>query len=157
MHSYEDIAALEESLNKEYVVEGWRGTDLVKWQSRLLMQMQDMVDKYSKVKNQEYVDKLQSIIKTWKDNQITGSVNVEDVKILQAAAGQLAADDWKLQKYFRNVETNLRAIIASEEELPRVPEENPGPSKPTPRMGAMKEEPAGAPEQSAEPSPEPEK
>ena len=143
MNSYEDLAFLESLPDAPACLyEAWRGTDLVKWQSRLLVQMEDLLAKYQKMRNHDYANKLAEILKVWKANELTGSINVEDVKILQAACGQLAVDDWKLQKYFRNIETNLRAIIASEEELPRTPEENPGPASPTPRSGAMKEEPA---------------
>jgi len=159
MHSYDDMALLEEiSVVPAELTEGWRGTDLVKWQSRLLTQMQDMIAKYTKLKNTEYVDKLSNVLKIWKDNPISGSVNVEDLKILQAATSQLASDDWKLQKYFRNIETNIRAIVASEEELPRMPDENAGPAKPTPRFGGVKEKPedTGEPKGEAGGAPAPE-
>jgi len=149
----EDLAYLEESAPFP-LIEAWSGVDLVEWHTLIERQLTDMVERYVKLKNNSYVDKLRQVLDVWRQNPIDGSINVETISVLQAATAQLAVDPWKLSTYFRAIETNLRRIIASEQELPRVAEEPAGRAKPTPRYGGQKEAPAptGAPAQGAPPT-----
>lgn len=116
-NSYEDAGY--SPAHKSEILEGYRGTDIVGWYSNIEAQLVRMLDEQEGNRNFEYADKLRNYLKTWRDNEITGSINREDVAILKATAEGLAVDNWGLNNYFTHLKSSLARLIASEEELPR--------------------------------------
>jgi len=111
---------------KAVMLETYAGTAIVGWAGSIERQLIGMEDEYKSLKNQEYADKLHVFLHTWQDNVISGSMNVEVLQLLEAAAAQNAADPWKLANYFSNLRDSLRKLIAAQEELPVGDEPQPG-------------------------------
>ena len=107
------------------VLEAYSGSKVVTWYGNIESQLVAMEKEYESQKNKAYSDKLHTFRKTWHDNPITGSLNVDTLELLAASADQLAADDWQLAGYFRGLRTSLRTLIASFEELPPPDEDAP--------------------------------
>lgn len=100
------------------MLEAYSGVDIVAWYGNIERQLINMENDYEAVKNGAYVDKIHTFLGTWRDNEISGSVNREVIEVLLAATSQLAVDPWKLANYFSNLRDQLRKLIASMEELP---------------------------------------
>lgn len=101
------------------VCEAWTGTDIVGWYGGIERQIEAMVRTYDLAHNFEYVTMLEQFLKTWRAHELTGSINMDDVNVLLAAASQLSTVDWSQQNYFSNLRDSLRRIKAGEEQLPR--------------------------------------
>src|SRR5207253_948569 len=87
-------------------------------------QLVTMIEKSKKDQNKDEMVKLAQFQRTWRSHKITGSINREDVEVLETAASQLGVEaSWNLSGYFRALGMSLAQIIAGEEELPRI--ENP--------------------------------
>lgn len=134
MSSYDDIAFLAESLRAVHTVpllEVYSGESMVRWHGSIERQLQAMLSLYERAKNHAYTDKLRAIIRVWRRYPLSGSINVEDVATLEAAVEVLAVDNWQLANYFSNLRDSLRGVLASEEELPRMPDSPELGSKPS--------------------------
>ncbi len=144
IRDYESLAFI--SVNKNILAEAFRGTDLVSWHGSIENQLVNFVEDFKNKKNDTYAQKVQQFLDTWRAHKFTGSINVEDIDPMEAAASQLAVDNWNLRTYFSSLRDRLKQIKASEEELPRMePEEAPSKSKvssPLTKFGAEKEETA---------------
>lgn len=100
------------------LLEAYSGTSVVSWYGNIERQIVSMIDQYESAKNDEYADKLRVYLQTWRDNPISGSINVETLQVLEAATAQNAVDPWKLANYFSNLRDSIRKLIAAQEELP---------------------------------------
>lgn len=100
------------------LLESFRGVDIVAWQGKIERQLSQYVNENAEARNFVYADKLREFLKVWRDHTLTGSINVETVDLLEAAAAQLAVDPWRYQNYFSNLRDQLRKLKASVEELP---------------------------------------
>jgi hypothetical protein len=130
------------------ILEAYKGTSIVSWYGNIERQIVKMIDKYDNTRNYVYADKLREFLKTWRENEITGSISRTQLVPLKAATAQLAVDKWKLDDYFSNLRDQVRKLIASEEELPRVdepPQRPMGGRAPSSDFGAQKEPPEGQP------------
>lgn len=154
-HSYEDMSVA----CKRYLPEAYSGTSIVQWYGNIERQLARMLDENESTRNYVYADKLRQFLKTWRDNEVTGSLNRDTLMILKTACEQLAVDAWNLDDYFSNLRDQLRKLLASEEELPRGDGEpdgkmtgpgggSPGGSLPplSPEFGPEKEMPVGGPD-----------
>jgi hypothetical protein len=137
LHSFEDMAGLRDS--GLYVPEAYDGTKIVQWYGNIERQLTRMLEENEAARNFVYADKLRTYLKTWRENEITGSMNRETLQILKAATEQLAVEPWNLGNYFSNLRDQIRKLVASEEQLPRVATE-PGEKMAGPGAGA----PSGA-------------
>lgn len=143
------------------VLEAFKGTQIVAWHGKIERQLQDYVSENVEARNHAYADKLRALLQIWRDNPLTGSINVEVINSLLTAAQVLAVDEWRYRDYFSNLRDSLRQLKASVEELPNtdeVPPEMRGPSSSPPSSFGPTEEPppGGAPpgeEPGAEPPP----
>jgi hypothetical protein len=109
--------------DKPLVLEAYRGTAIVEWWSNIDRQITDMIDRYEASRNVNDAEKLRRFHQTWTENELTGSVNIEDITPLKSAAEQLAADNWRLRDYFNALAGQLRKLAASLEELPPLGDE----------------------------------
>jgi hypothetical protein len=100
------------------VVEAYSGVEVVSWYGNIERQQIGMEQEYRNQDNNEYADKIHNFLLTWRNNPITGSMNVETLEVLEASSSQLAVDSWKLANYYSNLRDQLRKLIASQEELP---------------------------------------
>ena len=98
--------------------EAYQGTDIVKWWGDIERQLDKSITTFDSARNTSYVDTLRAFKKTWTENELDGSINVEAVNVLVAAASVLAASDWQLRAYFSKLRDSLRQLKASGEELP---------------------------------------
>ena len=150
--SYEDMAAVTDS--SLYLPEAYQGDRIIQWAGNIERQLSRMMEENEASRNFVYADKLRQFIKTWRENEITGSLNRDVLVVLKTATEQLAVDNWNLGNYFSNLRDQLRKLIASEEQLPRVDTEQddkmagPGGGAPrsstpplVPEFGPEKEEP----------------
>jgi hypothetical protein len=120
-YCYEDIA-WHNSRPLPVVQEAYAGEDIVGWYGNIEGQLNDLIDRYERAKNVPYVERLRAFYTKWRDNQITGSINRETIAPLEAAADMLAVEPWNLKTYFRSLRDQLRKLMASEEQLPRLPQ-----------------------------------
>lgn len=104
--------------------EAFRGQDIVVWYGGIERQLISLVDKYRNSKQFEDASKVEQYLITWRRHQITGSINRSSIESLESAAAQLAVDGWKSQNYFSALRDQLRKLVASEEELPRLPDDS---------------------------------
>ena len=102
-----------------WLPEAYKGTDIVRWYGQIERQIGEMEEEATQSKNHNYANKLREFGKVWKQNEITGSINVETIETLHAATTILAADSWEFANYFSNLRDSLRQLKASAEELPR--------------------------------------
>jgi len=166
LHSYEDMGRMGQA--GEPVYEAYKGTDIVQWHDNIERQLTRMLEENEASRNYIYADKIREFLRLWRENVIEGSMNVDTIKPLEAAANMLAVDPWNLGNYFSNIRSQLRKLLASEEELPRVSTEpndkmgGPGGGAPggampplSPEFGPEKGEPgAEPPAPGGEPTPE---
>ena len=115
-HSYDDMAAAHPT---GYIPEAYSGQNIVQWYGNIERQLTRMLEENEASRNFVYADKLRQFIKTWRENEVTGSLNRDTLQILKTATEQLAVDSWNLANYFSNLRDQLRKLLASEEELPR--------------------------------------
>lgn len=151
--NYEDFAysAMTVELTVP-LLEAYRGEKIVSWYGAIERQLEKMVKDAEGAQNWPYADKVRKYLEIWRSNPITGSLNVETLEVLKSPLEVLAVDSWNLANYFSNLRDRLRQLVASEEELPRLPagEESPlaGMGGPSGRGG-----PPIAPMFGAEPTP----
>ncbi len=147
------------------ILEAFRGTDVVGWWGTIERQLVDMVNRFETTRDFDSKAKAQEALDIWRQNQITGSINVETIKALESGMRMLAVDKWNQSNYFASLRDNLRKLIAGQEELPPMPDETGGMGKPGggggPRMpnkpieGGPEENPEeGGPEPSQDFGPE---
>lgn len=118
-HDYESFAVLDFNRYEPVLLEAYAGTAIVQWFGNIERQLGSMVDDAEKGKNWPYADKVREFLKIWRGNEITGSLNREEIDILKSASDILAVDSWSLKNFFSNLRDQLRKLIASEEQLPR--------------------------------------
>jgi hypothetical protein len=156
--SFEDAVFLnQQPIPVAPLLEAYRGVQVVGWYGQIERHIDSMLNKFESDKNFIEADKVRQFLKTWRGHQITGSVNREDLEVLQAAAAQLAVDPWKASSFFSSLRTSIDQLIASEEELPRMPAEPPtgggmpkmtgAPVTPMSQFGPQDEAPPGEPGQ----------
>jgi len=116
VHDYESL----QYLGVRYMPEAWSGVAIVQWYGNIERQITRMLEEQEGSRNFPYADKLREFLRIWRDNEITGSINRESLEILKTAADILAVDAWNLNNYFSNLRDQLRKLLASEEQLPRV-------------------------------------
>lgn len=123
-HDYESLAWLDFKLYRPVeLTEAYSGTAVVGWYGKIERQLVNLLRDAVSGQNYPYSDKIREFLKTWRENQITGSINRETLKSLEAPARQLAVDNWNLSDYFSSLKDQLNILIASEEQLPRGMEE----------------------------------
>ncbi|MGV0949093.1 MAG: hypothetical protein ACOYB3_00165 [Azonexus sp.] len=115
-HSYEDLASAQPT---GYLPEAYTGTAIVQWYGNIERQLTRMLEENEASRNFVYADKLRQFIKTWRENEVSGSLNRDTLVILKTATEQLSVDSWNLANYFSNLRDQLRKLLASEEQLPR--------------------------------------
>jgi len=119
-HDYESmgtVANLEPMLPP--LVEAYSGSSIVSWYGMIEDQLQRMLDDQEASRNFENADRIRAFLNTWREHEVTGSINIEEVDALKAAADQQASVKWPLRNYFSSLRNQLRKLVASEEELPR--------------------------------------
>lgn len=119
-HDYESMGTVGPlEVLEPPLLEAFRGSDIVGWYSMIEDQLQRMLDDQEASRNFENADRIRSFLNTWRDNEITGSMNIDEIKPLKAAAEQQAAVKWPLRNYFSSLRGKLRKLEATEVELPR--------------------------------------
>lgn len=118
-HSYEDFGQIDFNNRAPAVLESFAGTEIVKWYSKIENQLKGLLADAEKGRNFTYADKLREFLTVWRQHEITGSINRETLETLGAAARVLSVDNWNLGSYFHSLSTQLKVLIASEEQLPR--------------------------------------
>ena len=124
--NYEAWGLYGQDRSLPHVLESYKGTDIVQWYGTIERQLNDKIRQAENNRNTVYTDKLRAFAKVWKNHELTGSVNREDVDALSSAAEMLKEDPWNQANYFSNLFTQLKRIIASVEELPMAAPEDMG-------------------------------
>ena len=140
MRDYDSIAFIQESSRNWPLTEVYSGEGIVGWHGNIERQLDRMLTTYDAARNQPYVDKLSAFIKIWRNNPMSGSINVEDIEKLLGGTEVLAVDNWHLKNYFSNLRDQLRKLKASEEEMPRGDMSGGSLGGPKPRMGSLSSE-----------------
>lgn len=122
LHSHEDLSTMA-ARQGNYLPEAFEGTAIVQWYNNIERQLTRMLEENEAARNFNYADQIRTFLKTWRENEITGSMNRETIQILKASAEQLSVQAWNLANYFSNLKTQLAKLVASEEQLPRVASE----------------------------------
>jgi hypothetical protein len=128
MTTYEDFAVSALTVELPVpVLEAYQGEKIVAWYGAIERQLEKMLKDAEAAQNWPYADKVRKYLELWRSNPITGSLNVETLEVLKSPLEVMAVDSWNLANYFGNLRDRLRQLIASEEELPRMPtgEESP--------------------------------
>lgn len=116
LHDYESF----QFVGNQQLLEAWSGVSIVQWAGNIERQLTRMLEEQEGSRNFPYADKLREFLKIWRNNEITGSLNREVLEVLKSATDMLAVDAWNLNNYFSNLRDQLRKLLASEEQLPRV-------------------------------------
>jgi hypothetical protein len=133
VHDYESMGFLgeKERFTPSYnevpeliLAETIGGSQIVSWYSMIEDFLQRKLDDQEAARNHENADRLRAFLNTWRDNELTGSVNIDDLKPLKAAAEQQAAVKSPLRPIFSSLLRNLRKLVADEEALPRGIDQN---------------------------------
>lgn len=122
-YDHEDLGVLslmEFPKECEELSEAFKGSDVVVWSGSIERQLVALLDKYRKDKDSGSANKVDQFLQTWRAHKITGSLNRTDIQPLETAASQLAVDSWHSTSYFGSLRDQLRRLLASEEELPRI-------------------------------------
>lgn len=118
-HDYESMGCVDFTRHMPPLFETYSGVEIIKWHGRIADQLVKLLEEAEKGRNFVYADKIREFLKTWRANEITGSINRETLEILKAAADILGVDNWNLRSYFSSLATQLKVLIGSEEQLPR--------------------------------------
>jgi hypothetical protein len=158
-YSYDDMWRSQAQQPQEPVLlEAYSGDAIVGWYGTIERQLERMLEDAEASRNFPYADKLRQFITTWRENEITGSLNREVLVTLKTASTLYAVDSWNLKNYFSNLRDQLRKLLASEEELPRMDDGGNEPPKPggmggggggaplAPEFGPEEDKPPDAPE-----------
>ncbi len=116
---YESLGTVSFTNATPPVMEAFRGSDIVDWYGRIEQSLINLLNDADKANNHTYADRLRAYLETWREFPIDGSLNRETIEALIAATKQWARENWDLQSYFLSLQTRLRQLVASEEELPR--------------------------------------
>jgi hypothetical protein len=117
-HSFEDMAQANEAPESAPILEAFSGSAIVRWYNTIKFGLKEKIAKQEANRNQEYAALLRTYSNLWDSNPITGSMNVETVKLLKAASEPYATMDWNEQKYFVGISTSLDELLADQEALP---------------------------------------
>lgn len=117
-HSFEDMARANEVPEPAPVLEAFSGSAIVRWYNTVKYGLKEKIAKQEANRNQEYAALLRTYSNLWDEYAITGSMNVETLKLLKAAAEPYATMDWNEQKYFIGIVTSLDELLADQEALP---------------------------------------
>lgn len=129
--TYEDWGAVNYSL---YLPEAYSGGDIIMWQGTIERQIENMVQRAEESGNNEYATNLRTFLSQWRDNQLTGSLNIETLRSLKIAAEWASMMDWNFKNYFSLLRDQLRSLIARVgEELPVMPQQEQPKAKGGPR------------------------
>lgn len=117
-HSFEDMARANEASETAPVLEAFSGSAIVRWYNTVKFGLKEKIAKQEANRNQEYAALLRTYSNLWDENAITGSMNVETLKLLKASAMPYATMDWNEQKYFIGIVTSLDELLADQEAPP---------------------------------------
>src|SRR5271157_938632 len=116
--SWEDMAQANVALDSAPVLEAFSGSSIVRWYQTIRFGLREKIARQEGNRNDEYAALLRTYSNLWDANPITGSMNVETVKLLKAAAEPYATMDWNEQKYYEGLVTSLDELLADQEQLP---------------------------------------
>jgi hypothetical protein len=108
----------------ELLSETLSGSSVVSWYTMIEDFLQRKLDDQEAARNHENADRLRAFLNTWRDNELTGSISVDQLRPLKAASEQAAAIKSGLRPIFTSILRSLRKLIADEEELPRGIDQN---------------------------------
>jgi len=119
-HDYESMGTLQNIEEARVpVLETLTGSQVVSWYSMVDDFLQRKLDDQEAARNTENADRLRAFLNTWRDNELTGSISVDQLLPLKAASEQAAAVKSALRPIFTSLLRNIRKLIADEEQLPR--------------------------------------
>lgn len=119
-HDYESMGAVQGIENVEVpVLETLSGSQVSSWYTMIEDFLQRKLDDQEAARNHENADRLRALLNTWRENELTGSVSIDDLKPLKAAVEQGAAIKSPLRSIYTSLLRSLRKLIADEEQLPR--------------------------------------
>jgi hypothetical protein len=157
IQSYENLGFIDYNRYKPLLLEVYAGKDIAQWWGNILRQLQDMKGKAEEVNNDDYASQLSRFIRTWTENEITGSMNIEDIRTLKTAAEWAGELPWNFKNYFMTLANQLRKLVASTEELPMTPQGSNEPdvsgAAPAPSAGLNADKNPAAPQFGAEEAP----
>lgn len=124
-HDYESMGSVQNIEEAQVpVLEVLSGSQVVSWYTMIDDFLQRKLDDQEAARNHENADRLRAFLNTWRDNELTGSISVDQLLPLKAAAEQAAAVKSPLRPIFTSILRNLRKLIADEEQLPRGIDQN---------------------------------
>jgi hypothetical protein len=126
---YESMGVVSERIQRdsappELLSETLSGSQVSSWYSMIEDFLQRKLDDQEAARNFENADRLRAFLNTWRDNELTGSISVDQLRPLKAACEQASAVKSGLRPIFSSLLRNLRKLIADEEELPRGIDQN---------------------------------
>lgn len=119
-HDFESLGALQNIEETQVpILESLTGSSVVSWYSMIEDFLQRKLDDQEAARNHENANQLRAFLNIWRDNELTGSISVDQLRPLKAAAEQGASTKSGLRTIFTSILRNLRKLIADEEQLPR--------------------------------------
>lgn len=98
--------------------EVFKGTQIVAWHGAINRQLDNMIKTAESQNNAAYTAKLRKFQNLWQVHEPGGSINRETIDPLVAASDMLATDEWRMKQYFQSLNTSLKTLVASLDELP---------------------------------------
>lgn len=121
IRDYEFLGHASMQVYQPAIIEAYAGADIVQWWGTILGQLRDMKERTEENGNEEYATRLAKFIRTWEENELTGSMNIESIRNLKTASEWAGAMDWNFANYFETLTNWLRRLTASIEQLPTTP------------------------------------
>lgn len=119
-HDFESMGTIQNIEEAQVpVLEVLSGSQVVSWYTMIDDFLQRKLDDQEAARNHEDADRLRAFLNTWRDNELTGAISVDQLLPLKAASEQAAAVKSALRPIFTSILRNLRKLIADEEQLPR--------------------------------------
>lgn len=119
-HDYESLGAIQNIEESQVpVLETLSGSQVVSWYTMIEDFLQKKLDDQEAARNHENADRLRAFLNTWRDNELTGSISIDNLRPLKAASEQAASVKSALRPIFTSILRSIRKLIADEEQLPR--------------------------------------
>ncbi len=127
-HSYEDMAWANAAPKSAFVLEGWAPSAIARWYKMIGFQLLGLLEQAEASRTPEYLKHLRDFYdKTWEQNPIDDSVNVDALDNLLKETDRLAKADWPQASWFQGLSaslTELRAWQATQGTQPSNPDQN---------------------------------
>jgi len=112
VHSYEDMGWGAPA--QPIMLEAWSPSAIKRWYETIKYEIKALIEKWEGKRNFEYARYLRNYSNIWDQNPISDSINVEELRVLKAAADTYADMKWDEQYFFVGLTKSLSELLADQ-------------------------------------------